>query len=91
MIFTVIFFFNIIVVIWAVGINFPPRHAMKGCPRRGPAAFGKDEEGAVPRVGRCAVFHMGSHEEMIAGSEREEAARCSRNASQRLLGFYQRA
>ena len=38
-----------------------------------------------------AILNVDSHGEMIPGSEREEAARCSCNASQRLLGFYQHA
>lgn len=87
-----IFFFSSDMIIWAVGISFPPRHALRCCCTR-PAVSGKRRMLSCMQedVEPSAIFNMGSHREMIPGSGREEAARCSRNADQRLLGFYQHA
>lgn len=63
------------------------------------AAQGQQHLGRMRRMLSCVwedvessvIFNVGSHGEMITSSEREKAARCSCNAGQRLLGFYQHA
>lgn len=84
-----IIFFTISVIIWAAGISLPLRHRLRCCRlgrmRRMLRSCVKED------VELSVLFNEGSHGEMIPSSQGEQAARCSCNAGQRLLGFYQRA